>query len=93
MYQSLDNTWGGSITQNALYAAGMLTDNASIVRYTSGTASLSAIKTAIDNGSYCIVHMNGYGHWVVAYAASGTTAASIDVMDPYTGTLTDLGKV
>ena len=94
--QSLDNMWGGSYTQDDLgidQSTGYVSSNNSNVRWTSGTASYDGIKSAIDAGSYCIVQMTGkYTHWGVAYEASGSTAADINVMDPYNGELITLAR-
>jgi hypothetical protein len=87
--------WGGNYNQ---YDSGIASDgtvlvNNSIDRYTSGTASYSGIKTAIDNGDYCIVRMHCSthdSHFVVAYQATAASNTSILVMDPYNGELITL---
>lgn len=94
-YQSLDNTWGGNYTQDDSgidQNSGYVNYNNSLVTYETVTASYSGIKNIIDEGNYCLMYMNGYGHWVVAYAATATSADSIDVMDPYEGNLITLEK-
>lgn len=94
--QSLDNMWGGTYTQDDSginQSTGYVRVNNSNVRWNSGEASYEGIKSAIDNGSYCLVYMTGkYSHWVVAYAATGASASEISVMDPYNGELITLAR-
>lgn len=93
--QSLDNMWNGTYTQNdpGINSNGYVQTNNSNVRWNTGTVSYEGIKSAIDGGSYCLVYMTGkYNHWVVAYAATGSAAENISVMDPYNGELITLKR-